>query len=83
MFYWEAHSTDGSFEDESEAFFEDRKKAYEDMRNAVLEKMKWNTEYDEDFEDGESVSYEVEFSRDRIVHKSYSGEYIYELREEK
>lgn len=50
-YYWEASSNDGSFEDFSEQFFDNTKDAYEDMRNAVLEKMKWNTNL-EDFEGG-------------------------------
>ena len=54
------------------------------MRNAVLEKMKWNTEYDEDFADIMAdgyIGYEVKFSRNKIIHESYSGIYTYEIKE--
>ena len=50
---WFASSDDGSFYEESNDIFYSEKDAYEDMRKAALEKMKWNTEYDEDFEDEE------------------------------
>lgn len=79
MFYWKANCTDGSFDDESERGFVTKKEAYEDMRNAVFEKMKWNTEFDEDFYDTDKILYDVEFSQDKIIHTSYSGEYIYEI----
>lgn len=81
-YYWVAGSNDGSFTDESKVKFDTKKEAYIDMRNAVLEKMKWNTEFDEDFETGTDViGYDVEFSQDAIVHSSYSGVYTYEIRE--
>ncbi len=79
MFYWKAECTDGIYEDESEKGFITKREAYNDMRNSALEKMKWNTEFDEDFEEGGEIDYEVEFSQDRITHRSYSGEYIYEI----
>lgn len=54
------------------------------MRNAALEKMKWNTEYDADFadiiDDG-YIGYEVKFRRNKIIHESYSGVYTYEIKE--
>lgn len=80
---WIAKSNDGAFEDES-ALFETEKECYNDMRNAVLEKIKWNTEYDEDFHDileDEYIGYEVNFSQRKITHKSYSGLYTYEIYE--
>lgn len=83
MFYWKASSDDGAFEDVSSRDFETEKEAYEDMRNAALEKMKWNTEYDEDFDDGWDgpIKYKVSFRKNCIKHKSYSGTYIYIIRE--
>jgi hypothetical protein len=78
---WVAECNDGSFNDESKLTFPTLKKCYEDMRNAVLEKMKWNTEY-EDFDDVQSddyIGYDVHFSPRKIVHKSYSGEYTYNI----
>ena len=82
MFYWVAKSNDGSFEDKSATMFTTKKEAYEDMRNAVLEKVKWNTEFDEDFEKDETIDYNVTFSKDSIIHNSYSGEYVYTIYEE-
>ena len=81
MYYWVAHSTDGCFQDVSNKIFKTKKEAYESMRNSALEKRKWNTEFDEDFDEGELIDYEVLFSKDCIRHNSYSGEYIYEIRE--
>ena len=83
MFYWKASSDDGAFEDVSEKGFETEKEAYEDMRNAALEKMKWNTEYDEDFDDGfeDFVKYKVKFKKNKIIHKSFSGKYTYKIYE--
>ena len=84
MFYWKAKCLDGAYEDESTKEFDTKAEAYFDMRNAVLEKMKWNTEYDEDFEDDKDViDYDVhfEFSKGEITHQSYSGIYIYEILE--
>lgn len=78
---WIAKSNDGSFEDES-ALFETEKECYNDMRNAVFEKMKWNTEYDEDFHDileDEYIRYAVKFNQRKITHDSYSGLYTYEI----
>ena len=55
------------------------------MRSAVLEKMKWNTEYDDgdfaecedDYYDG--ITYQVHFAKKMIVHNSYSGGYVYKI----
>lgn len=81
MYYWVAECEDGAFNDESENYFETEKEAYNAMRNAAFDKMKWNTEYDEDFEDDDSeIFYEVEFHKDKIIHRSYSGIYTYEIK---
>lgn len=81
---WVAASNDGAFEDESCKEFTSKKECYNDMRNAAFEKMKWNTEYDADFadiiDDG-YIGYEVKFSRNKIIHESYSGVYTYEIKE--
>ena len=79
MYYWRAYSDDGCFEDESDIDFKTEKEAYNDMRNSVFEKMKWNTEYDEDYDETEMILYEVEFSQNKIIHNSYSGIYTYEI----
>lgn len=78
---WIAECSDGAFNDES-ALFDSEKECYNNMRNAVLEKMKWNTEYDDDFTDiqeGDYIGYEVHFSKREITHKSYSGLYTYKI----
>lgn len=78
---WIAECSDGAFNDES-ALFDSEKECYNNMRNAVLEKMKWNTEYDDDFTDireGGYIGYEVHFSKREITHKSYSGLYTYKI----
>ena len=76
---WVASSDDGCFEDKSKTTFKTRKDAYNDMRDSALEKMKWNTQYDEDFFDGTDIGYKVTFSRDMISHASYSGLYTYKI----
>lgn len=77
-FKWVAYCHDWAFEDNSEGTFDSEKECYDDMRNAALEKMKWNTEHDEDFADGTTaIGYEVWFAPNMIVHKSYSGTYLY------
>lgn len=48
-FSWHATSNDGCFFDESTCVFDTMRECYNDMRNSALNKMKWNTEYDEDF----------------------------------
>lgn len=84
---WKAISDDGCFEDEAERPFATRREAYEDMRQHALEKMKWNTEW-EDFERADplneedlisSFMYEVHFSPNCITHNSYSGKYTYTI----
>lgn len=80
-FKWIARCSDGAFEDESEKFFTSKEECYNDMRNHALEKMKWNTEfYDfDDMTDGEFIGYDVKFMKDKIIHRSYSGLYVYEI----
>lgn len=76
---WIAWSDDGSCEDRSTKVFKTEAEAYDDMRDAALEKMKWNTEHDEDFEDCTRIRYEVKFSPDTISHSSYSGVYFWHV----
>ena len=81
-FKWVADSDDGCFHDESKKSFETEAEAYKDMRNAALEKIKWNTEYDEDYLGDEydgNIEYKINFSRNKIIHESYSGIYTYQL----
>lgn len=82
LYSWKAtsgHKGDENYEDESTQYFATQKEAYDDMRRAVLEKMKWNTEFREDFDEDDRVDYKVVFSQKRIVHTSYSGTYIYDV----
>lgn len=82
---WVCYSDDTAFEDESTHTFDSVSECYSDMRNAVLEKMKWNTEYDDgdfaecedDYYDG--ITYQVHFAKKMIVHNSYSGGYVYKI----
>lgn len=76
---WVASCDDGAFEDESRTLFSSKKSCYNDMRSHALEKMKWNTQYDEDFGDCDSIGYEVQFTPNSITHKSYSGVYTYQI----
>lgn len=77
---WKVSSNDGSFEDKGE-WFDTHEEAYNDMRNHALEKMKWNTEWEDfsDLSDEDFIVYDVQFSRNSIVHGSYSGIYTYEI----
>ena len=81
MYYWTVRSTDGYYQGVSGEEYKTKKEAYESMRKAALKKMEWNTEF-EDFDEGEPIHYEIEFSRDCIRHNSYSGEYIYKIMRE-
>lgn len=77
-FKWVAFSHDWSYEVDSHSTFVTKDACYNDMRDAVLGKMKWNTEYNDDFDSGDSaISYKVWFEQGMIVHKSYSGTYVY------
>ena len=75
---WVAKSNDG-WENESTREFDTKKEAYNDMRNAVFDKMHWNTEFDEDLTDDCFVNYKVHFEQDKIVHESFSGVYTYQI----
>ena len=77
---WVAESNDGAFEDESIQTFTYKRECYNDMRNAALKKMKWNTEF-YDVEDDNTLGYKVHFSKNKIIHESYSGVYTYEIKE--
>lgn len=77
-FKWVGYSHDTAYEVSSCKEDYTEKDAYDSMRNSVLEKMKWNTEFDEDFsEKGDTIGYKVMFSQGTIVHYSYSGCYVY------
>ena len=83
-YYWVANSNDGAFYNESSRTFTTIEDCYNDMRDNALEKMKWNTNYKEDFYDmpeGDDIGYNVKFYPNKIIHTSYSGEYTYEIKE--
>lgn len=80
QFAWITKSNDGAYEDASVCFLS-KESCYNSMRDAVLEKMKWNTRYDDVIdgqgEDGNnSIGYGVHFAPNWIEHNSYSGKYI-------
>ena len=81
IYHWFAWGDWGEIEDCSKSEgFETEKECYEDMREKALKKMTWNTQYDEDFEEeGTEIGYDVWFRKDMIVHKSYSGVYVYKM----
>ena len=79
---WVAESNDRSFEDESRQDFASKEECYNDMRNSALEKMKWNTEF-YDVDENDTLGYKVHFSKNKIIHESYSGVYTYEIKEVK
>ena len=77
-YQWVAYSHDDAFEDDGRLIFAGEKECYNAMRNAVLNKMTWNTEYSEDFPDEDTtIGYRLIFKKNMIVHKSYSGVYVY------
>lgn len=80
VYLWVAVSDDGSYQECSQKVFQSKEDCYNSMRDAVLEKMKWNTNYIEDFEqDCDLIGYNVWFNRTQIDHKSYSGYYRYKI----
>lgn len=80
---WRCYETLGFYTDESNRSFATQEAAYNDMRRAALDKMKWNTEFKEDIIqfDGSTaeVGYKVLFAARYIKHESESGLYHYYL----
>lgn len=77
---WSGYSDDGAYQAES-GYFDTKKECYDHMRRAALMKMEWNTEFDEDFLDVDTINYNVSFSKNQIIHQSYSGTYTYTMEE--
>ena len=93
-FTWKAKNNESGWTDGPVApngdpiVFDTQDECYSHMRSAALNKMKWNTEW-EDFESteekddltvsAESIGYDVRFYPHKIVHVSYSGKYVYEI----
>ena len=80
-YMWRASSNDGSFEDNSKIKFDTKKEAYHNMRHFALNKMKWNTEWEDffDMDKEDYIGHNVKFHPDYIIHESYSGIYTYEI----
>lgn len=94
-YYWACESSDG-FTDNSTAFFKSQSDCYTDMLNHAIDKIKWNTEWtdlvepnDKPNDDGmitndeldlSHIHYDLDFYPDKIVHKSYSGTYTYQIK---
>ena len=76
---WKAWSDDGCFEDKSRREFSTKKEAYLDMREYALEKVQWNTQWDDLDDNNDSIGSSMSFSQNQIVHQSYSGFYTYEI----
>lgn len=96
-FTWKAKNNDGWSDSPMTALgkpilFDTQEECYKHMRSAAMNKMKWNTNW-EDFDDMETettkdgilttvydyIAYDVNFYPNKIVHRSYSGEYVYEI----
>ena len=82
MYYWTVRSTDGCFQGVSGEEYKTKKEAYESMRNSALYRIKWSTEFDEFFGQGELINYEIKFSRDCIRCISCFGDYTYKIMRE-
>ncbi len=79
-FIWRVTSNDG-FDDRCNKAFDTINECYNDMRNAALEKMKWNTEYDELLGDDMSVRWDSLFDPEnkQIVITCCSCVYTYKI----
>jgi hypothetical protein len=77
-YMWIGNSNDGSYFERSRTTFDNEEDCYKDMVNEVSEKIKWNTEWC-DCREYETIHYDITYSRRKIVHKSYSGIYTYNL----
>ena len=74
---WKAKSDDGCYEANGR-LFATKVDAFNDMRETALMKMLWNTEF-YDVEEEDTLGYSVHFSKNKIVHESYSGVYTYQI----
>lgn len=77
---WVGYSYDGSYHEVSKNSFDNVEDCYNDMRDAVLSKMKWNTNVGEELNDVDDVvEYKVIFTKEMIAHSSYSSCYVYKI----
>lgn len=95
LYYWTVESSDG-FTDKTNALFKSQSDCYADMVRHAIDKIKWNTEWtdlveanDKPNEDGLitndksnllHIHYDLDIYPDKIVHKSYSGIYTYQIK---
>ena len=92
-FTWVAESTDGSYHERSIRTFETQEECYNDMMFHAIDKMKWNVEYTDVVDDpfyekpdndgivrhDNPIRYTLDCYSDHIIHRSYSGDYIYTI----
>ena len=93
-FKWTAVSDDDCFHDKSSKAFATQEDCYNDMMVHAVDKMKWNIEWGDVVErpvsptenglitekqTGFGIGYTLDCYPDKIVHKSYSGEYTYQI----
>lgn len=74
---WYGVSDSLSFEQFSDIAFIDFNNCRASMQKAAVMKMCWNTEIT-DFDLGcNTIHYDVNFHKDMVAHKSYSGKYVF------
>lgn len=95
FYYWTVESSDG-FTDKTKALFKTQADCYADMVKHAIDKIKWNTLWtdlvetdDKPNDDGLitndkldllHIHYDLDIYPDKIVHKSYSGIYTYQIK---
>lgn len=83
IYIWRVSCNDGNFDDHSAKSFDTIQECYNDMRNAALEKQKWNTDYDELMADGYPITWNCEFNpiENKIVINHCGLIYTYTIEE--
>lgn len=95
LYFWVWESSDG-FTDKSTTFFKSQSDCYADMVNHAFNEIKENTEWSDLVEpnnkpndngmttndelDLSHIHYDLDFYPDKIVHKSLSGTYTYQIK---
>ena len=81
-YIWGAFCSDGSWTDRSDVVFETLKECYDNMRDAALNKLHYNTEIDEMPEDEGPVYWKLTFdgeNRTIVLHSEICGTYTYKV----
>lgn len=65
---------------ESKKFFDTHEECYEDMWNAVNEKVLWNIEFDDFKFDEDTITIKITANRNKIVCESHSGTYTWTVK---